>query len=248
MLNRLLDIKSMLISNILSFISAIFCTIFMYKYDKTKDNKWFVYAAYAFAPYLLIDTCLNLYIGFNETKEYILHHILSIIFICWGIVSKFGMENVPSLLHSSLQFETSTIFLNIRKWIIQYLKFVEENKDQMMDKTTLTNIVKCINPINELLFFTTFVYYRFYKFGHVVLFNSEIYVKLFNSDKFHYINRLIILLIYVLYLLNIYWAGLMIRKGIKILHKLFKNNTDPELLLIEKLKAQILETRNNLVI
>ena len=40
----------------------------------------------------------------------------------------------------------------------------------------------------------------------------------------------------------------MIRKGIKILHKLFKNNTDPELLLIEKLKAQILETRSNLVI
>lgn len=248
MLNRLLDIKSMLISNILSFISAIFCTIFMYKYDKTKDNKWFVYAAYAFAPYLLIDTCLNLYIGFNETKEYILHHMLSIIFICWGIVSKFGMENVPSLLHSSLQFETSTIFLNIRKWIIQYLKFVEENKDQMMDKTTLTNIVKCINPINEFLFFTTFVYYRFYKFSHVVMFNSEIYVKLFNSDKFHYINRLIILLIYVLYFLNIYWAGLMIKKGIKILHKFFTNNTDPELLLIEKLKAQILETRNNLVI
>ena len=70
----------------------------------------------------------------------------------------------------------------------------------------------------------------------------------FLINKFHYINRLIILLIYVLYFLNIYWAGLMIRKGIKILHKLFKNNTDPELLLIEKLKAQILETRNNLVI
>jgi len=117
----------------------------------------------------------------------------------------------------------------------------------MMDKTTLTNIVKCINPINEFLFFTTFVYYRFYKFGHVVMFNSEIYVKLFNSDKFHYINRLIILLIYVLYFLNLYWAGLMIKKGIKILYKFFTNNTDPELLLIEKLKAQILETRSILV-
>lgn len=251
MLDHLLDIKNGFLSTILSFISAIFCTIFMYKYGKTKDNKWFVYAAYAFAPYLLIDTCLNLYIGFNETKEFILHHILSIIFICWGIVSKFGIENIPYMLYSSLQFETSTIFLNIRKWIIKYLKFVEENKEQMDSNPTLTSIVKCINPINELLFVSTFIYYRIYKFGYLVLFNSDTYVKLFDGNRFGYINRLIILLIYILYFLNLYWFGLILKSVFKITCNMFKNNTDlnldPELLLIEKLKTQILSARSDLV-
>jgi hypothetical protein len=249
MLDYLLDIQNEILSNILSILSAIFCVYFMYKYDKTKDNKWFVYSAYAFAPYLILDTCFNLYIGFNQTKEYILHHILSIIFICWGIVSKFGMENVPDMLYSSLQFETSTIFLNTRKWIFKYLKFVEANKEKMNSKSTLTSIIKCLNPVNELLFVSTFIYYRIYKFGYLVMFNSDTYVKLFDGNRFGYINRFIILLIYTLYFLNIYWLGLMVKKFTKITCNLFKHNTDldPELSLIEKLKTQILSARSDLV-
>jgi hypothetical protein len=159
------------------------------------------------------------------------------------------MENVPDMLYSSLQFETSTIFLNTRKWIFKYLKFVEANKEKMNSKSTLTSIIKCLNPVNELLFVSTFIYYRIYKFGYLVMFNSDTYVKLFDGNRFGYINRFIILLIYTLYFLNIYWLGLMVKKFTKITCNLFKHNTDldPELSLIEKLKTQILSARSDLV-
>ena len=48
--------------SILSFTNSLFCILFMYKYNETKDVSWFINLSYIFLTYLLIDLFLNIYI------------------------------------------------------------------------------------------------------------------------------------------------------------------------------------------
>jgi hypothetical protein len=95
-------------SNATSLINSLFCVFSVYKYNQTNNNKWFRYCSYVFLIYLFIDLCLDFYTGIIERAQYILHHLISITFILWGVTFNFAYDN---LIKSFLIMESSTIIL-----------------------------------------------------------------------------------------------------------------------------------------
>jgi hypothetical protein len=163
----------------------------------------------------------------------------------WGY--KIGIHIVPDAVQKVLLFETSTIFLNIRFWIKQYLDLIEKGKENQ-EFTTFSIFIKKIQPFNELIFASLFIYFRVYKCFEYIIYYKHNWIKML-QDGFYFLNRFVIGLFLVLIVLNIYWSYIILSsfcKQIKIITKCSKEKEkDSELLLIEKITSQILSNRNN---
>ena len=250
MLDKIFNNNSItIISSILSFITSICCTFYMYKYQKSKDTKWITNLSYILFTFFFVDLFLNIYVclkdNIDKTKYYeaILHHILCMLLYFWGY--KIGIHIVPEAVQKVLLFETSTIFLNIRFWIKKYMDFIEKEKQEISPFSTF---IKKIQPIDELIFAALFIYFRVYKCFEYIIYYKHNWIKIL-QDGFYFLNRFVIGLFLILMLLNIYWSYIILLS----LYKLIAKNTkcsnekekDSELLLIEKITSQILLNRNN---
>jgi hypothetical protein len=234
------------ISNVLSFINAIFCVGFMYQYSKTKDPSLFLTMAFSILiPYLVIDLFITIYLIINKYDkkkcyEIVFHHILTLLLITW--VYFIGRFRAPNVVYILILFETSTIFLNLRFWIKEYIKSFEATTN------AIPTFIKILNPVVDVLFIVTFIYLRCYVFLKDIIFNKNFYNTLFVDGLF--INKLFIVLIFVFLLLNFYWSFVIFKTLHKNLQKFVKDKyeyKDEELALIEKINLDIIKHRNQLV-
>ena len=230
--------------SILSFLNAVFCIYFTCKYNKTKDiNIFYKMAFKIFIPFLVIDLVLNVYLIMNKTEkksymEAIFHHIITLLLILWAHL--YGAHHLPDVVCNLTLLESSTIFLNIRFWIREYLKVIEGE--------IIPNFVTILQNVNEVIFFIFFIYFRCYVFLKDIIFNKSVYDKLLGSGMI--INKIFIGVIFIFLLLNFYWSFIICKSGYKKINNMvndkYKNDyIDDEIILIEKIKAEIINSRLN---
>lgn len=230
--------------SILSFLNAVFCVYFMWKYNETKDLVYFKYTMYyVLIPFLIIDLALNVYLIMNKTEkkscvEAVFHHIITFFLSIWGYF--IGMYHTPDVVYNLVMFESSSIFLNIRFWIREYLKTI--------DGKVVPKFITILQNINEGLFTIYFIYFRCYVFLKDIIFNKSVYDKLIGSGML--VNKIFIGVIFVFLLLNFYWSSIICKSGYKKAIKFIqekRNNDlmDDEIILIEKIKADIINSRLN---
>ena len=234
-------------SSILSFINASCCIIFMNEYNKTGDKKWFKNLSYLYLTNLFIDLIIQIYVCITKpyqlTNQYetIIHHVLTILLILWGITFNFAIDVIPDIVCKMLLFETSTIFVNINIWVKEYLK------NKIDDVSLLTTIIKKIKPFNEFLLVTTFIYHRCFIFLKDIIFNKDNYTKIFAIENNSNISKLAVGIIFAFLILNLYWCVYILKRVYrevivdKFLNLEKEKKNDVELLLIEKLTLQFLD-------
>jgi hypothetical protein len=216
----------------------------MYKYNETKDLIYFRYTTYyVIIPFLIIDLALNVYLIMNKTEkkscvEAVFHHIITFFLSIWGYF--IGMYHTPDVVYNLVMFESSSIFLNIRFWIREYLKVI--------DNKPIPKLVTILQNVNEALFTIYFIYFRCYVFLKDIIFNKSVYDKLLGSGMI--INKIFIGAIFIFLLLNFYWSSIICKSGYKKAIKFIqeKNQTDyadDEIILIEKIKTEIINSRLN---
>ena len=237
-------------SSILSFINASSCIICMNKYNKTGDKKWFKNLSYLYLTNLFIDLIIQIYVciakPYQLTNQYesIIHHVLTILLILYGITYNFAIDILPNIVCKLLLFETSTIFLDINIWIKEFIK------NKIDDTSLLTTIIKKIKPFNEYLLVTTFIYHRCFIFLKDIIFNKDNYTKIFAIQEHPNLHKLAIGSIFAFLILNLYWCVYILKRVYRevIVDKFFnlekEKKNDVELLLIEKLKLQFLDNKN----
>jgi hypothetical protein len=174
--------------------------------------------------YNFVDLILEINLGVTERISFIVHHLISIICNSWARINSYGISILPEMVYALLVTESSTIFLNINKLIKIYL---ESNSNT---SSSLTNILKNITSLNYLFFLPLFIYFRIYRIFIDGVFNPNFYATLLapRDDIWYYINRIILLCLPAISLLNIYWLIPVYKATHKKFSHLFKSKTDKE--------------------
>jgi hypothetical protein len=220
------------IQDTLSLCISAFCCFAIYKHKQSNNMIWYNYVWVLFTLYLICD----LYLGAGI--DFWIHHIISIFLnvICFSYND--SVLSIMKLIQIALLTETSSIFLSMRSIIRTYLK---ANKNTITITNTLLNKIQ---PVNEFLFFALFCYTRVYMFNKHIVFNPEFYSSILSNFNFYMIDKVFILCILLLGLMNTYWFALIIKKALTIFigYNIFEYRpviNDPFLLQIEELRAKI---------
>jgi len=136
---------------------------------------------------------------FVNRNDMRLHHILVLGMLHYMNVHP-DIKNRNEIVSAILSTEISTIFLTI---------------NNLLD--IVGNMVIFKN-INKYIFVSTFVYYRIYNFSSYLIFDKNTYniFLIYSKNNFEFYK--IYTGIYGLFILNLYWGGLILNK-IKIIHK-----------------------------
>jgi hypothetical protein len=116
-------------------------------------------------------------------------------------------------------------------------------KQPSTDLTTdWAKMLKKIQPGNDILFFLIFTYTRVNLFNKNILFSPDFYNNLANSANFWMLDKIIILVFWILGFLNLYWFAIVGKKAVNMAagRDVFEykpdNNKDPFLQKIEQIK------------
>ena len=234
------------IQDTVSLLMSIICCVCLYKYKQTNNVQWFNIVWYFFLFYLIYD------LYFERRIDFWIHHIPSIILTLISLI----FPQVPfSILvpnFTAIGTETSSVFLSIKNLIRTYLKQNKSNPDLKTDSVSdsnIRNILKKIQPINDLLFVAIFTYTRVYLFNKNILFNPDLYSNLSKSANFYMLDKIAIACFWILGLLNMYWFVIISKKTINTVagYDVFEyrpSSFDPFLLQIEEIKrAFVLDKR-----
>ena len=150
------------------------------------------------AVYCLLDLC------FLKRRDMILHHIFVLMMVFYMNTHR----NIPilerdSIITSILSSEISTNFLIINNIL---------NDFAWDSKPLLENIFK---KYNKMCFVLTFFYFRLYKYGSNLILNKEFYFVINTYSYKKYETFTIYGGVYGLFVLNFYWAKLLLDKCIK---------------------------------
>ncbi len=124
----------------------------------------------------------------EKKKDLLFHHIMALTLIHY-INQHRDIKPLTDEVSSILSTEISTIFLVLNNYI---------------HNSTLNNV-------NKLAFVITFYYYRIYNYSYLLLdknVNSALYI--YSRNNFEYFE--IYTALYGLFLLNIYWGTLILKK------------------------------------
>ena len=217
-----------------SLCISLFCCFAIYKHKQSNNIIWYNYVWVLFTLYLICD----LYLGAGI--DFWIHHIVSIFLNVMCFTYNDSVISIIELIRIALLTESSSIFLSIRSILRTYLK---ANKNTDIDTITNT-FLKKIQPVNETLFYALFVYTRVYMFNKHIVFNPEFYSNILTHFNFYMIDKLFILCILILGLMNTYWFVLISKKALTncIGYNIFEYRpaiNDPFLLQIEELRAKI---------
>lgn len=145
-------------------------------------------------------TCL---LDFRKSRppDIIFHHIITILMTIFveGHKTSIGRSPYPiyDVIRTVLAIEIPTILLAVEKYIPS-----ERAKLKVAVQST---------------FAATFFYYRIYWYARYIIFNAEAKWAI-NSTAPRWIDRVHIYSgVYGMFLLNIYWFSVIVRKGVKIL-------------------------------
>jgi hypothetical protein len=211
-----------------SLCISLFCCFAIYKHTQSNNIIWYNYIWFLFTLYLICD----LYLGAGI--DFWIHHIVSILLNIICFTYNDSAIYIIKLIRIALLTESSSIFLSIRSILRTYLK-ANKNTDTLLKK---------IQPVNEFLFYALFFYTRVYMFNKHIIFNPEFYSNILTHFNFYMIDKLLILCILILGLMNTYWFVLISKKGLTnyIGYNIFEYRpalNDPFLLQIEELRAKI---------
>jgi len=119
---------------------------------------------------------------FLKKKDMIFHHIIVMFFVHYMNTH----TELEYMIRNFLQAEISTIFLTTRNLIGGH-------------------------PVNDACFVMTFMYYRIYKFS-TMLWNPHTHEALLVHSKTPYELCEIYMSMYLFFMLNVYWASLIVAK------------------------------------
>lgn len=213
---------------------ALFVCFAIYYYNKY-DNSFYIKIASVVCIFYSI---FDLYSG--ATIDFWIHHIAQ--FVLCGITSVWNTKanDVMQYIYYYLLVEISSIFFSFRSLFRTYLK---ENPGS---NTTSVKIIKQVQPINELLFFATFMYTRLYLFNKHVVFNPEFYTRVYATFDFYMTDRILMASTAVLSIVNLYWSKFLIKRFItkacgRDITEYKPDPKDPFLMEIEAAKAKLLK-------
>ena len=133
----------------------------------------------------LIDLC------FEKKKDMIFHHVLVV-----ALVHYLNQHNNSEYLK-----EMNTLLLSTEFSTIFYML------NDLLQKSVVKNV-------NKIAFVSTFYYYRIYKYSYFFLYNNVNNTMIIHSrNNFEYYE--IYFGVYGLFLLNLYWGTLILKKCIK---------------------------------
>lgn len=213
---------------------ALFVCFAIYYYNKY-DNSFYIKIASVVCIFYSI---FDLYSG--ATIDFWIHHIAQ--FVLCGITSVWNTKanDVMQYIYYYLLVEISSIFFSFRSLFRTYLK---ENPGS---NTTSVKIIKQVQPINELLFFATFMYTRLYLFNKHVVFNPEFYTRVYATFDFYMTDRILMASTAVLSIVNLYWSKFLIKRFItkacgRDITEYKPDPKDPFLMEIEAVKAKLIK-------
>jgi hypothetical protein len=145
------------------------------------------------------------------SNDLIIHHIAAISIIHSSIICTSINSNLLPIFYSNDQFPFYVTIIYSTELSTLFLIF-KSLANQFKIKNKLT-------AINDLLFLTTFVYTRIYLYSRYLILNKQMY-NLFQENLSPLYNNIICASVYTLYILNLYWFSLIIKKLVKSLPKL----------------------------
>lgn len=213
---------------------ALFVCFAVYYYKKYENAFYIKIASVVCIFYSIFD----LYSG--ATIDFWIHHIAQFVLCAIAAIWHTKANDVMQYIYYCLLVEVSSIFFSFRSLFRTYLK---QNSDSNI---TSVKIIKQAQPINELLFFTTFMYTRIYLFNKNVVFNPEFYSKVYATFDFYMTGKMITVCTAVLSIINLYWSKFLIKRFItkacgRDITEYKPDPKDPFLMEIEAAKAKLLK-------
>ena len=148
--------------------------------------------------------CIDYFFHFcniNKLKfDMILHHLFALMLIYFFynhnylIIDNIKIKN--NLIENILSTEISTNFLIINN-------FIKNIKNLFIIK------------INQILFVSTFFYFRIYNYFIYIILSNDVNILIINISKNYYYKYLLYTGMYGLFILNIYWFFILLKKCIK---------------------------------
>jgi hypothetical protein len=132
---------------------------------------------------------------FVKKNDMILHHIL-VLGMLHYMNNHSHIENRIEIVSVILSTEISTIFLTT---------------NNLLDVVCNMNVLK---NINKIVFLSTFVYYRIYNYSYYLILDKNIHntFLIYSRNNFEYCE--IYIGLYGLFILNLYWSCLILKKTI----------------------------------
>ena len=136
--------------------------------------------------------------------ELMVHHIF--VFIQFYLYWKYEKEDMhpsfPTFFAVLISGEISTVFITLKN-VVDAIDDSFFNKSFPIQTPTKESLIDKLN----IMLGITFLYTRVYLFGRYIIYDHGIWS--------YYNNELYFLPFFLLYLLNIYWACIIIKKGLK---------------------------------
>ena len=188
--NKIVKERLLLFQNIYALYFICYSVYSIYYWINTSNYISILNALIKLRLFLITDFLLC-------SNEVYIHHIAAL-YITHNSIIYF---NTDMLYYISiiLGTELSTFFLVI-KLVSEYY--------QLKNKLT---------TINDLLFIITFIYTRLYLYSKYIIFNNNFNELIYKYYDYPYIT---IVFVYILYILNLYWFSIILKKIVKSLPKL----------------------------
>lgn len=148
--------------------------------------------------------CLFDFLYIKRT-DMILHHIFVLLMIDYMNNNYYNIPISGNIISIILSTEISTIFL-ITNSLLSNDYII---KDYLKINTYFINIIK---NMNNILFISTFLYYRVYNYYFNLIIDKDTNISFFRYTKNVYRFYEIYISIYGLFLLNLYWTTLIFIK------------------------------------
>ncbi len=213
---------------------ALFVCFAIYYYNKYDNDFYIKISSVICIFYSLFD----LYSG--ATIDFWIHHIAQFVLCAIAAFWSTKATEIMKYIYYCLVVEISSIFYSFRSLFRTYLK---QNPDS---NTTSVKIIKQFQPINELLFFITFMYTRIYLFNKNVVLNPQCYTDVNSTFDFYMTGKILLASASVLSIINLYWSKFLIKRFItkacgRDITEYNPDPKDPFLMEIEAVKTKLLK-------
>jgi hypothetical protein len=143
----------------------------------------------------------------TKNSDMILHHIFSLLCLSFKYVNNVSFEDDSLIILTTLNTEMSSFFY-------VYKLLLEEKKQFILTKIS-KNMFDKISILNDLLFFSSFLKLRIINYYYNLIHNEHIYISMHKYTKTIIHSLHFYIGSHGLYLLNIYWFMIILKKMYK---------------------------------
>lgn len=214
---------------ITTLIVSLYASFCLYQFcSSDKDIKWLNCLFIIVIIYLVIHLC------FVEKIELKIHHVIFIFVIGWYFLCSDICPIIKNELYILALAEVSNIFLSIRN-LIRHPTIIQ-----------FVSLPTFIQPINDGLFAITFFYARIYLYFKYIITNQELFENITKYNQFFMCDKIVIAILFGLFILNLYWFLLICSGVIKMIgfdsvvkRHFLEDNNSAFFLQIEEIRAKM---------